>query len=142
MASKNAEVLLYNMALAALLKDANLMERGREYASHAALNLGQAARDLRYPLSHPGADKTHHPGTRGHATASLLAHRIPSLASNLWFTALPPHLHHKPEELHGMPDEHSLREWFQLGYKPWEHGPRLEPQRHLPADERNPKEGS
>lgn len=124
--------LLYNMALA---KHAAAL---RDYAAHSALNLGQAARDLRYFTDHPHANKLHRPGTAAHALASALAFRTPSLANNLWFAALPPGLHHKPEEIEGLADQHSLKEWFQLGYKPWIYGPKYEPERHLPEEETEP----
>ncbi len=93
--------------------------RLREYYTHAALNLGQAARDLRYLVDHPHADRIAPHGSPHHVAASITA-RVPSLASNLYYAALPPQLHHTPEELretiHATAKEHFLH-----GYKPWKY---------------------
>lgn len=95
---------------------------GRAYLQHSALNLGQAARDARYFYEHPDADKVAKPGTALHV-ASSISSRAPSLASNLYYAALPPQLHHSKEELYGeMGDEMKLRRAFMRGYNPWEYG--------------------
>jgi len=89
------------------------------YLNHAALNLGQAARDVRYFGNHPHADDVAEKGTAKHVAASVVA-RIPSLTSNLYYAALPPGLHHKKEDLEAIHDT-SPMDWFMHGYKPWEH---------------------
>lgn len=89
----------------------------REWAQHAALNLGQAARDVRYLYTHPNADKVAPKGTAHHLAASVVA-RLPSFESNLYYSWLPPQLHHTPEELAG---KASLLDLFRHGYDPWKH---------------------
>lgn len=89
----------------------------REWAQHAALNLGQAARDVRYLYTHPNADKVAPKGTAHHLAASVVA-RLPSFESNLYYSWLPPQLHHTPEELAG---KASLLDLFRHGYAPWKH---------------------
>lgn len=93
------------------------------YANHSALNLGQAARDVRYFYEHPDADKIAPHGTALHV-ASSVASRIPSLASNLYYGALPPQLHHSKEELSGEEDSLHLRDRFLQGYDPWSYSKR------------------
>ena len=93
-----------------LLKEAGVVE---EYAKHTALNLGQAARDIRYLTNHPGA-----PEGAGHAFESV-KRRLPSLLNNLFYAAVPPHLHHDKAELAAMGG--SLGDWYRRGYAPWKH---------------------
>ena len=93
------------------------------YANHSALNLGQAARDVRYFYEHPDADKIAPHGTPLHV-ASSVASRIPSLASNLYYGALPPQLHHSAEELSGEGDTLLLKDRFLQGYDPWSYSKR------------------
>jgi hypothetical protein len=81
-----------------------------DYTKHTALNLGQAARDTRWLLSHPDAD------TKLEAAKK----RIPSLANNLFYAAIPPRSHHTEEELADM-DPHTHRQIFLHGYAPWKH---------------------
>lgn len=91
----------------------------RDYAGHSALNLGQAARDLRYFFNHLNADRIAAQGTLMHA-ASSASSRLPSLTSNLYYTAIPPHLHHTAAEI--ATDRHvPLKDMFLHGYKPWDH---------------------
>jgi len=98
-----------------MLKDAF----AKEYARHAALNLGQAARDVRYFFNHPDADKIAPEGTPLHVASSVTS-RVPSLAGNLYYAALPPGLHHTPEDLAGV-NAATAKEWFMNGYAPWKH---------------------
>ena len=91
----------------------------KAFLNHAALNLGQAARDVRYFGDHPDADEVASKGTAKHVASSVVA-RIPSLTSNLYYAALPPSLHHKEESLEEMCDS-SPMDWFMHGYNPWEH---------------------
>jgi len=91
----------------------------KRYIGHSALNLGQAAKDAKYFLDHPHADKVAKQGTLKHKISSA-ASRLPSLVSNLYYSALPPDLHHSEEELEDV-DKHSAGEWFKRGYKPWEY---------------------
>lgn len=96
-------------------------KQGRAYLQHSALNLGQAARDVRYFYEHPDADKVAKPGTALHVAASVSS-RVPSLASNLYYAALPPQLHHSEEELYGeMGKDMKLRRTFMAGYNPWDY---------------------
>ena len=81
-----------------------------DYAKHTALNLGQAARDVRYVHDYPGED----------TVLGSMGKRLPSLAHNLLFAALPPRLHHTKEEL-AESDPYTMREMFQHGYAPWDH---------------------
>jgi hypothetical protein len=81
-----------------------------DYAKHTALNLGQAARDVRYIHDYPGED----------TVLGSMSRRLPSLANNLFFAALPPRLHHTKEELVEF-DPYTMREWFLQGYAPWDH---------------------
>lgn len=89
----------------------------KEYVNHSALNLGQAARDVRWIYNHPDADKMGPEGSAKHIAASVTS-RIPSLASNLYYAALPPQLHHSDEELKEIKDENP-KDNFLLGYAPW-----------------------
>jgi len=91
----------------------------RDYAKHTALNLGQAARDLRFFYYHPGADKLAKEGSLRHAALSA-PRRTKSLANNLLFSALPPQLHHSPKELSTMKSG-SHAAWFLYGYMPWKY---------------------
>lgn len=91
----------------------------KEYLNHSALNLGQAARDIRWIHNHPDADKMGPEGSAKHIAASITS-RLPSLASNLYYTALPPQLHHSDEELKEIKDENP-KDNFLLGYAPWEY---------------------
>jgi len=113
----------------------------RDYALHSALNAGQAARDVRYLFDHPSADKIAPRDSALHSLSSLTA-RLPNLTSNLYYTALPPQLHHTPEELAEHRDA-SLKQMFLHGYAPWdnalpesktadEHAPGI-PDRHYHA---------
>lgn len=90
----------------------------KEYATHSALNLGQAARDVRWIHNHPDADKMGPEGSARHVAASITA-RIPSLASNLYYATLPPQLHHTDEELKDI--KGSLKDNFLNGYAPWKY---------------------
>lgn len=87
------------------------------YLNHAMLNLGQAARDIRWFFSHPHADRVAPPGTLEHRAASAVA-RLPSLFSNLYYAALPPSLHHSREELREAAPASPVR-LFLHGYAPW-----------------------
>lgn len=97
-------------------KDKTASDTG-DYARHSALNFGQAARDVRWLLEHPGADKVAPEGSLKHK-ASSLSLRLPSLASNVYYGVLPPLLHHTREELADSKDK-SLRTMFREGYNPW-----------------------
>lgn len=91
-------------------KLAGVKDEARRYAQHAALNLGQAARDARYLTRHPEAK----------GSIASLKKRVPSLGTNLGYAVLPPRLHHTAKQL----DEDkakSLKELFLKGYKPWKH---------------------
>lgn len=90
----------------------------RAYLNHAALNSGQAARDIRYFHDHPDADRVAGRGTAKHVASSITS-RVPSLTSNLYYSALPPQLHHTKEELDSM--EGGAKDWFLHGYNPWDH---------------------
>lgn len=90
-----------------------------EYMRHAALNLGQAARDLRYFINHPHADKVALPGSFRHILASLIQ-RLPSFVNNLYFALIPPRLHHTAEELEDI-NKRTAKEFFLHGYKPWDY---------------------
>ena len=89
-----------------------------DYARHSALNLGQATRDVRYLGEHPNADKVAPKGSVKHVVSSVIA-RAPSLTSNLYYSALPPQLHHTEEELSESRGK-SLKQLFREGYNPWE----------------------
>ena len=91
-----------------------------DYIRHAALNYGQAARDIRYFLDHPGSDKIAPRGSIKHGLSSASL-RLPSLVSNLYYGTLPPLLHHTEEELAEGRDK-SLKEIFLEGYAPWKYG--------------------
>lgn len=93
------------------------MRHLRAWLCHAALNLGQAARDVRYVYSHPNADEVAAKGSALHVVASVIA-RVPSLASNLYYAALPPQLHHSSDTITSLAQTNA---WFELksGYKPW-----------------------
>ena len=97
----------------------SVKEDAKWYAQHSALNLGQAARDVRYLGNHPHADKVAPEGSAKHIAASIVS-RIPSLAGNLYYAALPPQLHHSREELKEMGDA-SLKQMFLRGYAPWKY---------------------
>jgi len=97
-------------------KDKTASDTG-DYARHSALNFGQAARDVRWLLEHPGADKVAPEGSLKHK-ASSLSLRLPSLASNVYYGVLPPLLHHTREELADSKDK-SLRTMLREGYNPW-----------------------
>lgn len=113
------------------MSEAKLAGFWGEYAAHSALNLGQATRDARYIYDHPQADRVAEPGSAHHLAASVTA-RIPSLTSNLYYAALPPRLHHTPEDLRGIEDV-PLRDWFLHGYKPWKYeDPFAAQNAHLP----------
>lgn len=88
-----------------------------EYLKHAALNLGQAARDIRFFSYHPSVDRIAKEGSRRHRLRSVQKRTL-SLASNLAFTVLPPHLHHSKAERKAMLVGSHL-EWFLFGFKPW-----------------------
>ena len=81
------------------------------YVKHTALNLGQAARDLRYLGEHPD-EKT---------VLRSFSKRIKQLATNLFYAAIPPQSHHTPEELEAL-SERTVTEWFLQGYAPWKYG--------------------
>ena len=91
----------------------------KEYLNHSALNLGMAARDLRWLHNHSAADKVAPEGSAKHIAASLTT-RIPSLISNLYYTALPPQLHHSDEELKEIKEENP-KDNFLIGYAPWKY---------------------
>ena len=119
---KSAGVVLGGVGIVASLAYLGTQtKQGRAYLQHSALNLGQAARDVRYFYEHPDADKVAKPGTAMHVLSSATS-RVPSLASNLYYAALPPQLHHSEEELYGeMGGEMNLRRSFMEGYDPWEY---------------------
>lgn len=101
--------------------DRAIQKESGAYLNHAALNLGQAARDVRYLGDHPAADKVAPKGSAHHVAASVTA-RVPSLAGNLYYAALPPQLHHTKadiEELKNSPN--SLKDILLNGYAPWKH---------------------
>ncbi len=100
-----------------------------EYAKHTALNLGQAARDVRYLGNHPQAD----------GVIDSMKHRIPSLLNNLMYAALPPQLHHSADELADL-KKAPMQDWFMHGYKPWENPDPAAPRRALDPDEALPKQ--
>lgn len=108
-----------------------------DYLSHSALNAGQAARDLRWLTNHPDADAKALEGTLRHKVESL-KYRVPSLANNLFYTALPPQLHHTQSDLDLM-SAATPKDWFLHGYKPWEHpDPLAHLNAHLPPEESGP----
>lgn len=88
-----------------------------EYWKHTALNLGQAARDLRYFSSHPDADSFAPEGCIRHRLLSA-GFRLRSFVNNLFYSVIPPHWHHTPQELAQM-HPGSARRWFLHGYAPW-----------------------
>lgn len=88
-----------------------------EYWKHTALNLGQAARDIRYFYNHPDAGRFADEGSVKHVSYSMVR-RARSLANNLFYSAIPPHWHHSRKELEYMTPA-SAREWFLHGYAPW-----------------------
>jgi hypothetical protein len=97
-----------------------------DYFKHTALNAGQAARDARYMFDHPDA----RPGL------SSAMKRLPSLAKNLWYSAIPPQWHHTKEDLKAM-GAASAKEWFLHGYNPWDHpDPIAHLNTHLPPEKR------
>lgn len=88
-----------------------------EYASHTALNLGQALQGLRYFHSHPDFDAVAPRGGFRHLRLSM-ALRGKRVCNDFFFATWPPHWHHTPDEiasLHGVP----LHRWFQYGYCAW-----------------------
>lgn len=90
-----------------------------EYIKHTFLNLGQAARDIRYFYYHPDADKNPLIGRSSHFLLSLFL-RLKNLANNLFYALIPPHWHHSKEELMNMTSG-TVKEWFLYGYAPWEY---------------------
>ena len=109
------------LAVLKTAEEKKLRDHLGDYARHSALNLGQATRDVRYFLDHPDADKVAPKGTLAHAVSSAVT-RTPSLASNLYYAALPPQLHHSAEELADLKEESpSIKRIFLEGYKPWEY---------------------
>lgn len=99
------------------IAEATLKERAKEYYKHMALNLGQAAKDVRYFYDHPDADKMGPPGSAKHI-ASSITQRIPNLASDLYYSALPPQLHHTDKELKEFHGKKSAKDYFLEGYNP------------------------
>jgi hypothetical protein len=89
-----------------------------EYAKHTALNIGQVMQGVRYFYSHPDCDEVAPRGTFKHCflSMSLRARRI---ANDLFFSAIPPHWHHTPEELRGMRPI-PIKKWFFYGYSAWQ----------------------
>lgn len=88
-----------------------------EYIKHAVLNLGQALQGIRYIYSHPKVDKIFDRGSLGHFLFSFVM-RAKLILNDLFFSILPPHWHHSPDEIksfHGT----SLLKWFQYGYCAW-----------------------
>jgi hypothetical protein len=81
-----------------------------EYINHSALNLGQAARDVRYIHDYP----------RKKGLANVKA-RLKSLANNLKYTALPPRTHHTVEELKEIAGKLEAAKQFKRGYNPWKY---------------------
>jgi hypothetical protein len=101
--------------LAKLYKDmtnsqTGLSEDAEVYLKHSALNLGQAARDLRYLFDYP----------RETSRMRSLSMRLKSLANNLKYTALPPQWHHTAEDLLDM-EKATVAQWLKHGYAPWDH---------------------
>lgn len=90
----------------------------REYSAHTALNLGQAARDFRFFYYHPSVNALAPEESVKHKLLSL-PFRARSLANNLFFSALSPHLHHNARELTAMRKGSHLA-WFLHGYAPWD----------------------
>ncbi len=88
-----------------------------QYFKHSALNLGQAARDLRYFYFHPNADKLNSKSRAFHYFYSFLL-RTRSFGKNIFYSVIPPHFHHKREDLEYMLPA-SESEWFLHGYAPW-----------------------
>ena len=88
-----------------------------EYWKHTALNLGQAARDVRYFYYHPEADRIATEGSPKHVAFSFIK-RVGSLSNNLFYSIIPPHLHHTREQL-GCMTQASTKAWFLHGYAPW-----------------------
>lgn len=91
----------------------------KDYLKHSALNAGQAARDVRYIHDHPHAVDASVGGVARHVIESIKK-RVPSLANNLKYTAIPPQWHHTPDELLEL-RKATARKWFLHGYAPWHH---------------------
>ena len=84
---------------------------GGVWANHAALNFGDALRQLRYPLEHPRAD----------TKLEALKLRTKHLADDVFYGVLPPQsTGHTPEDLESL-EPGSLKEWFLHGYRPDRH---------------------
>jgi len=105
---------------AAMEKDAGVREEVRAYLNHSALNLGLAAHDIRHLGTHEYADKMGPKGSPRHVAAAVAA-RIPSLAENVYYAAIPPQLHHTPEELRDLKNRLALKGEFLHGYNPDAH---------------------
>jgi 2'-5' RNA ligase/adenylate kinase family enzyme len=100
----------------------------RGWLRHSALNLGQAARDVRYLTRYPAPDKI-----SDLPLVESVKRRLASLASNLKYTALPPSevnvrgrkligKHHSIEEVQEMANApEGAIENFLMGYNPWKH---------------------
>lgn len=90
-----------------------------EYWKHTALNLGQAARDIRFFYYHPDADEFADEGS-GKNVAYSIVRRAGSFGNNIFYSIIPPHWHHTKEDLQYMMPA-SAKEWFLHGYAPWKY---------------------
>ena len=80
------------------------------YWKHAALNFGQAMRDLRYFFDEPNSKNIW----------TAMIRRTGRFLNNIIFTILPPQFHHSSEELREF-DKASAKRWYLHGYKPWDY---------------------
>ncbi len=88
-----------------------------EYARHSALNIGKAGRDILEIANHPRADDIAGKGTAKHLASSITA-SISEIASDLYYAAIPPQLHHTKEELSHL--KPTMKESFKEGFAPYE----------------------
>jgi hypothetical protein len=88
-----------------------------EYAKHSALNVGQVLHGLVHLGSHPDIDDVAERGSLRHVFLSALL-RTSRLGNDLFFTLIPPHWHHTPDDLRVIRSV-SIGKWFLYGFAAW-----------------------
>jgi hypothetical protein len=79
----------------------------RKYGKHSALNLGQVARHMRYPVDLPGSE----------GKLDALKQRARYAANDAYYATIPPSTHHTQEEIDEL-DDYTFRELLRMGYDP------------------------
>jgi hypothetical protein len=95
----------------------------RDYAEHAAINLGQMVRDildLFKPLPDAVAEGVEIAASGSKRRLWGFSDRVPHIFANFWYSLLPPWWHDPEgimENLEGEASKRSLLDWFRDGFR-------------------------